>query len=245
MLLPNLASAQFSPGARSAGDPYLPAIGNGGYDVQHYDLTINYNPVSNTMTSRADITIRATQGLSEFSLDLRGFPGATVSIDGVAASVIRSGDKLIITPAAGIVENRVFHAILNYSGAPAEIQDPDGSREGWARITSGGFVVNEPMGAMGWFPCNNTPSDKATYDFHITVQNTHTALGNGELASRVNNGNGTTTWNWRMGFPMATYLSTSTVGLFDYTRTFSATGRGRSGNPLQFYNAFESALSAA
>ncbi len=109
MLLPNMAIAQFSPGARSAGDPYLPAIGNGGYDVQHYDLTINYNPVANTMVSRADITIRATQGLSEFSLDLRGFPGATALIDGVAAGVTREPDKLIVTPTFGIETDRVFH----------------------------------------------------------------------------------------------------------------------------------------
>jgi len=245
MLLPNLAGAQFSPGARSAGDPYLPAIGNGGYDVQHYDLTINYNPLSWTMVSKADITIRATQGLSEFSLDLRGFGDATVSIDGVAADVVRAGDKLIVTPTDGIVSNRLFHAVIDYSGEPAEILDPDGSREGWVRIPGGGFVVNEPVGAMGWFPCNNAPSDKGTYDFHITVPNTHTALGNGELASMVDNGNDTTTWNWHMGFPMATYLSTSTVGVFDYAKTFSATGLGRSGNPLEIYNAFESALSAA
>src|SRR5687767_4283519 len=116
LLLANAVSAQFFPGARSAGDPYLPAIGNGGYDVQHYDLTINYNPVSNTMVSRADITIRATQGLSEFSLDLRGFGDATVSIDGVAAGVVRAGDKLIVTPTVGIASNRVFHAVVNYSG---------------------------------------------------------------------------------------------------------------------------------
>ena len=193
MLLPNLAGAQFSPGARSAGDPYLPAIGNGGYDVQHYDLTINYNPLSWTMVSKADITIRATQGLSEFSLDLRGFGDATVSIDGVAADVVRAGDKLIVTPTDGIVSNRLFHAVIDYSGEPAEILDPDGSREGWVRIPGGGFVVNEPVGAMGWFPCNNAPSDKGTYDFHITVPNTHTALGNGELASMVDNGNDTTT----------------------------------------------------
>ncbi|MEJ0090395.1 MAG: M1 family metallopeptidase [Limisphaerales bacterium] len=239
------ASAQFSPGSRSAGDPYLPAIGNGGYDVQHYDLTINYNPAANTMVSKADITILATQGLSEFSLDLRGFPGATTTIDGIAAGVARVGDKLIITPMAGILSNRVFHAVINYSGTPAEIVDPDGSSEGWVPITGGGFVVNEPMGAMGWFPCNNAPSDKATYDFHITVPNTHTALGNGELASKVNNGDGTTTWNWHMGVPMATYLSTATVGMFDYTKTFSATNLGVSGNPLEIYNAFESALSAS
>jgi aminopeptidase N len=125
------------------------------------------------------------------------------------------------------------------------ITDADGSIEGWVRIASGGFVVSCPMGAMGWFPNNNTPSDKATFDFHITVPTTHTALGNGELVSRVDNGDGTTTWNWHMGFPMSTYLSTATVGLFDYTNTTSAATVGASGNPLEIYNAVESALSPA
>jgi hypothetical protein len=240
----NLAGALFSPGARTVGDPYLPALGNGGYDVQHYDLTINYNPVANTMVSRAEITIRATQGLSEFSLDLRGFPNATATIDGIAAGVTRLGDKLIVTPRSGIVANRVFQAVVDYSGLPAMIQDPDGLFEGWVPIASGGWVVCEPMGSMGWFPNNNTPSDKATYDIHITVPATHTALGNGELTSKVNNGNGTTTWNWHMGFPMASYLATATVGRFDYTKTFSATTVGAGGNPLEIYNAFESALSS-
>ena len=49
MLLANAVIAQFTPGSRTAGDPYLPTIGNGGYDVQHYDLTINYDPVANAM----------------------------------------------------------------------------------------------------------------------------------------------------------------------------------------------------
>jgi aminopeptidase N len=245
MLLTKVAIAQFSPGARSSGDPYLPKIGNGGYDVQHYDLTIKYDPATNRMVSTADITIRATQDLSEFSLDLRGFPGATVTIDGVAAGVAQQGDKLIVTPMDGIVDNRIFHTVVSYSGAPAQITDPDGSIEGWVRIKSGGFVVNEPMGAMGWFPCNNTPSDKATYAFHITVPSTHTALGNGQLTSRIDNGDGTTTWNWQLAFPMATYLSTSTIGQFDFTTAFSPTLLGAGGQPLEIDNAFESDLSAA
>ncbi len=101
------------------------------------------------------------------------------------------------------------------------------------------------MGAMGWFPNNNIPSDKATYDFHITVPTTHTALGNGELVSRIANPDGTTTWNWHMGFPMSPHLSTATVGLFDYTNTTSATVLGAGGNSLEIYNAFESSLSAS
>jgi hypothetical protein len=45
------ASAQFSPGSRSLDDVYLPKLGNGGYDAQHYDLTIDYDPATNTMVS--------------------------------------------------------------------------------------------------------------------------------------------------------------------------------------------------
>ncbi len=61
------------------------------------------------------------------------------------------------------------------------MEDPDESFEGWIRTTDGSFVVNEPIGATTWFPNNNHPADKATYDFHITVEHAHRALGNGEL----------------------------------------------------------------
>ena len=49
----------------------------------------------------------------------------------------------------------------------------------------GAFVVNEPMGAQSWFPSNNYPTDKATFDTLITVPNAKTALGVGELAART------------------------------------------------------------
>ena len=253
LALCSTADAQFSPGARSLGDRLLPLIGNGGYDVQHYDLTIDYDVTANTMVSSTDITIRATQGLSEFSLDLhRNLNVTGVTIDGVAATVSRpeNTDKVVVTPAAGIANNRVFHAIVAYSGTPVEVIDPDGSAEGWspistASVRTGAFVVNQPMGAMGWFPSNNHPSDKATYDFHLTVPDTHTALGNGELVSKVDNDGPKSTWNWRLSVPMTTYLSTSTVGLFDYRNWTAPATPGavnRNGQPLQFYDAIESDL---
>ena len=43
LALGSTAHAQFTPGARTLNDRLLPLIGNGGYDVQHYDLTINYD----------------------------------------------------------------------------------------------------------------------------------------------------------------------------------------------------------
>ncbi len=102
---------------------------------------------------------------------------------------------------------------------------------------------------MAWFPNNNHPADKATYDFHITVPKTHTALGNGELvgpAPPPDNADGTTkTWNWHDGYPTATYLTTATVGVFDFTKGVGATATGGSGLPLELYNAWESRFTAA
>jgi hypothetical protein len=37
-------SGEFQPGAASAGDPYLPAAGNRGYQVGHYHLEVRYDP---------------------------------------------------------------------------------------------------------------------------------------------------------------------------------------------------------
>ena len=44
-------------------------IGNGGYDAQHYDVTIDYDPARTSMDVERRHHARATQGLSEFSLD--------------------------------------------------------------------------------------------------------------------------------------------------------------------------------
>ena len=65
----------FTPGARTLGDPLLPQIGNGGYDAQHYDISLNYDSVNNTFKS-AVMTMRATatQDLSELSLDFQNLP---------------------------------------------------------------------------------------------------------------------------------------------------------------------------
>ena len=48
-----------SDGARTLGDPLLPQIGNGGYDVDHYRIYLDYDPVTNVFNS-AKTTIDAT-----------------------------------------------------------------------------------------------------------------------------------------------------------------------------------------
>lgn len=227
----------FKPGARTLGDPIFPQIGNGGYDARHYELALDYDPVANrfdSATTRIEAT--ATQDLSEFSLDFQDLEISGVTVDGQPAAFSQIGPseplgdpgettqpmKLIVTPPSGIPNAANFAVEVSYSGTPVEVIDADGSSEGWipacyttpVPACDGAFVVNEPIGAQGWFPSNNYPTDKATFDTSITVPDTHTGIGIGELEAETDNGDGTVTWAWTEDDLSATYLTTATVGEF-------------------------------
>jgi aminopeptidase N len=97
---------RFTAGAAGAGDDYFPFAGNGGYDVQHYDLNITYTPPAvltpPTPTAQlqgdfegvATISMVATQDLDSFNLDLRGMDVSALTVNGRLARAVEP-------PAAG------------------------------------------------------------------------------------------------------------------------------------------------
>lgn len=226
-VLAGFASAQhsggFQPGAPGLGDPYYPLAGNGGYDVAHYALTLDYEPSLNHLIGTAVIRARATQTLSRFDLDLRGFAITRLLVDGRAATFTRNGQELVVTPRKGIPAGRDFSVTVDYSGVPEVVLDPDGSIEGWIPTSDGAFVVGEPQGSPAWYPVNDNPRDKATYDFAVTVPDGLTVMANGVLLASSASG-GRRTWVWRENDPMAPYLATVTLGVFDLTQYALADG---------------------
>ena len=221
---PAAAAENFVAGAAGLGDPFFPNAGNGGYDVTHYSLTLAYEPSTNQLSGTAVITARATQSLSSFDLDLRGFSISRLLVNGRDASSARRGEQeLVITPQAGLRSGSVFTVAIDYSGTPAVITDPDQSIEGWVPTDDGAFVVGEPQGSPGWYPVNDNPRDKATFDFSITVPAGLTAMANGVLVSNKTTA-GKTTWAWNETDPMAPYLATATVGRFDLTVSTTSPG---------------------
>jgi aminopeptidase N len=195
----------------------FPLAGNGGYDVAHYSLTLDYTPSGNRLVGSAVITARATQNLSRFDLDFRMHDVTRVLVNGAPASFSYAKEQeLLITPAAGLVQGKTFTVTVDYAGTPLVVTDPDQSIEGWVPTDDGAFVVNELQGSPGWYPVNDNPRDKATYDFRVTVPAGLTVMANGVLVSQATSG-GKTTWVWRETDPMAPYLATTTLGKFDLT----------------------------
>jgi aminopeptidase N len=208
-----------TPGAPGAGDPYFPDQGNGGYDAQHYDLTLGYDTDSGVLDGVAKMDARATQDLSRFDLDLVAtLDVSSVTVDGSTTPFKRDGNELVISPKRGLQSGRPFSVVVRYGGKPEHVVDPDGSSDGWIRTDDGVFNANEPQGAMSWFPGNSHMTDKATYRFNVTVPSTRVVVANGDLLGTVTKG-GRTTYQWDEKQPMAAYLATVTIGNFKLTDT--------------------------
>ncbi|MCB8907211.1 MULTISPECIES: M1 family metallopeptidase [unclassified Streptomyces] len=212
-----------TPGAAGLRDPYFPKLGNGGYDVSHYALTLAYDPGTGRLDGTAEITARATQDLSAFNLDLAGLTVDRASVDDAPAAVNRAGNELTLRPRDEIREGAEFRTTVTYGGVPEPVTDADGSQEGWLRTDDGAVAVGEPTGSMTWFPGNHHPSDKAAYELTLTVPAGLEGLSNGVRTARRTAADGRVTTEWHSAEPMASYLATVAIGRYE-TATAAATG---------------------
>ena len=204
------------PGSAGLDDPFFPLAGNGGYDVKHYSLRLAYTRATNRLDGHAKIVARATQGLDTLRPRPARLPHGERAARERPRRALRAGRpgarRDPATRAAPRTHVRGQRPLRR--PAPEPVIDPDESSEGWVPTDDGAFVVGEPQGAPGWFPANDNPRDKATYDMAIDVPAGITALGNGRLVSKATR-KGRTTWKWREDKPMASYLATATNGVFE------------------------------
>lgn len=210
------AEAVATPGALTLDDPYVGDFGNGGYDVQEYELELDWDPDAALLEGVTTISAVATQALSSFNLELTGFEVDAVTVDSIAASVERIDDELIIAPADAVTDGAEFTVVVAYAGTPqdnpfiaGEVAEPSGwhTRDGFS------YVVGEPLSASTFHPANDHPSDKASFVYRITAPSDLTVAANGTLESTVEQDT-TTTWTFRQPDPQTTYLTTILIGDF-------------------------------
>lgn len=198
------------------GDSLFPDIGTSAYDVTHYAIDLTYEQAGSIRASTT-ITAKAAARLESFGLDFVGLDVDSVTVDGSRAEVTRTKEKLIVTPASSVEGD--FTTVVAYRGTPKTYLDPDESSEGWLPTKGGATVMSQPVGAMSWFPNNNTPRDKATFDIVLTVPKGLEAASNGVLSSKRTGPDGTT-WAWKQSEPMVPYLAMISIGqyqVFDST----------------------------
>ncbi|WP_323743036.1 MULTISPECIES: M1 family metallopeptidase [unclassified Rathayibacter] len=199
-------------GLETAGDPYLPEIGNTGYRVESYDLDLDYRVATNRLAAHASLRITALQPLRRFSLDLSRLRVSRVKVEGRRARVEQTAHKLRVTPAEPLAAGSSVVVEIEYGGHPAPRASHWGEL-GWEELADGVLVASQPSGASTWFPCNDDVADKAPFRFRITAEEGYSVLANGVLIESAAR-SGRRTWVYEQSEPTSTYLASVQIGRY-------------------------------
>jgi aminopeptidase N len=176
------------------------------FDVQHYDLSMDLNTTSNTLTGDNIVTALVVGAdISTLELDLAS--NLTVSAatsDGAATTWSHVGGLVTIDLDRVYVNGETVTVSLDYSGNPSA-----GGAFGWNSYGGSDMIwtLSEPYGARTWWPCKDVNTDKSeSMDIRVTVPDNLIVASNGNLLSDVDNGNGTRSFHWHTDHPIVPYL---------------------------------------
>ncbi len=197
--------------------------GDSTFNVNYYrlDLNISYSPQS--LVGGVTVSAKSLENnLNSIFLDFTD----VLSVDSVTSnnqslSFNHSENKLVISLNKSYSYNEPFIIIVSYHGVPVRTGFGSfvfDSHNGEPSI----WTLSEPYGARDWWPCKDTPTDKAdSSDVLITCPSDLIGVSNGTLTNILDNNNGTKTYIWKSRYPIANYLISLAVSNYSvYTKYF-------------------------
>ncbi|QMW03513.1 M1 family aminopeptidase [Spirosoma foliorum] len=191
--------------------------GDASIDVTYYGLDLHLTTTPANLRGAATITLKSTVAtLNSFFLDLNSTTATTG--EGLRVDSVKMGNqkltfqhaqnKLTITPSQPLATGQALTITVFYQGVPNS--SAQGSFKFDKHETTSDPVIwslSEPYGAPDWFPCRDTPADKAdSSSVRITAPAQFVSVSNGKLVSTTSNADGTKTYFWKNSYPIAQYL---------------------------------------
>ncbi|MGW2406762.1 M1 family aminopeptidase [Streptomyces sp. NPDC001739] len=194
--------------AQGLGDRLFPTLGNTGYDVTSYDVSLDYSGHNDRpLNATTEITAQATTELDRLNLDFARGTVRSVKVGGLPARYEQHGEDLVVVPPVHLSRGQQVKISVEHTS------DPRGKTDGgWIRTTDGLAMANQADAAHRVFPCNDHPSDKAFFTFRITAPQELTAVANGLPLGAAGTRAARRTWTYRTAHPMATELAQVSIG---------------------------------
>jgi len=185
-------------------------------NVTHYEIHLGDFDFSNrTLQGETFVDFTATATVQQVVLELKYLEVSAVTATGTTVSDFsQSGDFLTINLVSPLAAGSTATLDIVYGGNT--FSESWGGVEWWG--TS--YVYNLGVGfdsqphnlGKTWFPCVDNFTDKATYDVFVTATNDKKAICGGNHVETIDNGNGTSTWQWNTPQEIATYHISFIVG---------------------------------
>lgn len=173
-------------------------------DILHYDLFFDLHPDKKMFYASAEIKGTVKDKESE-SIDLNfydNFKIQSVTLNGNKAGYTNKEKNFSVKLKKSFIDT--FLLKIDYSGTPekAGFVGFDFSEYNGTSLV---YNLSEPYYASSWFPCNDTPSDKALLDMRIENDSSQVSVSNGILVDVVEN-EARRTYHWKTVYPISTYL---------------------------------------
>lgn len=203
--------AAFASPARSGAQ--RPAPDSSGWDVRHYRIRVAVDPKAQTIRGRVTINGRVTaERLDSVLLDLgQAMTADSATIPGARLGLSRVGDRLAVADGRAWRRGERLEITIWYGG------HPDGgllfeTHAGLPAVASYGL----PYNARRWWPCKDTPADKAEEgaDLVVTVPRGLVVASNGRLVRHVVGRRGTELYAWTESYPI--YPDAISIAIANY-----------------------------
>ncbi|MCR4295297.1 MAG: peptidase M1, partial [Elusimicrobia bacterium] len=134
------------------------------FDTRHIYLDLNVDFKSRRLTGFCRTTISARRaGLRSLSFDAIGLKVSKVLFDGKPARFKNADKKLVVTSPRSLVEDQAHDIEVHYS-----VTNPEAGLH-FVKSPEQMWSQSQPEDARRWFPCHDTPGEKATSEVRATV----------------------------------------------------------------------------
>lgn len=200
------------------------------FDAKHYQIRTSFDRKAKSITGETTVTLQPLKDdYKSVELDAVGLRISKVTIEPLGNSLSFSSTTngtVLVQLDRSYSRSEELSIRLLYTATPKKgiyfvASDEDHSAQIWTQ--------GEPDEARHWFPSFDFPSDKATTEQILTVENGETVIANGELLGKKNEANGMVTWHFKMPVPHSVYLVSFVVG------KYSRIDDDRGPVPMAFY----------
>jgi len=197
------------------------SISSRAFDVKYYRLEIKTDYPNRQIYGRVQVDfVSLKDSLTEISLDMIE-ELAVDSLGGAADSYNKHYDKINLQLDKPYNKDQLVTIEIVYHG------NPDRAGTNWFNFdalsdgTPHIWTLSQPYGSRFWWPCKDTPADKAdSMDIIITIPSEEIAGSNGTLVSVQEYSDGTKTYHWHEQYPIAPYLVSLAITQYEHFQDY-------------------------
>ena len=162
--------------------------------------------------------------VTSFFLDGIKMQVKEITLNGKTVQYNTDSAGITVMPNEPLVWNALYEMTVSYEAKPRVglyfIGWNDKNNLSRKQIWSQGEQIDN----RNWIPMYDERNDKLLTEMNVTFDKAYKVLSNGKLIDKLENADGTITWNYAMSHPHSPYLIMLGIGKYDIKETHSGSG---------------------